>query len=95
MSRSDGHHVEAAVEAVDEIDVGMSRIAPHGFGARGASASEGVTGGVGDPEVGLDLGQPHHNLPIGVFSDQQLAQQLTRHDLGGTLVEVTFERWGV
>jgi serine protease inhibitor ecotin len=54
-----------------------------------------VAGRIFDSEVCLDLGQPHDNVSSGVLSYQQFAQEFARHDLGGTLVEVTLERWGV
>ena len=93
--RPDGHHVEAAVETIDEIDVGVARLAPHGLGAWCATASEGMAGGILDPEVSLHLCQAESNHPVRVCANQQLAQKLTRHDLGGTLVEVTLEHWRV
>ncbi len=55
-SRTDGHDVEAAVETVDEIDVGVAGLAPHRLGARCAATAVGVAGGIIDPEIRLDLG---------------------------------------
>lgn len=71
---ADGYHVQTAVQAVHEINIGMSRLAPHGLGSRGASAAKGVTGRVLYPEVGLDLRQTKDNVPISVSSNQQFAQ---------------------
>lgn len=49
-----GGCVEAVVHAVDEVDVGAAGWAEEG-GVVGSEAAEGVRGGVGEAEVGLDL----------------------------------------
>ncbi len=92
VSRPNRHHVEAVVETVDEIDVRAPGLAPHGFGSRGATTAKGVAGGVVDPEIGLDLGQANRRLsPSSRSRTKSFPEQIPRHDLGGTLVEVARE----
>jgi serine protease inhibitor ecotin len=54
-----------------------------------------MAGGIADPEVGFNLRKAHGRRSVRMCPDQQLTEQLSRHDLGGTLVKGTVEHWGV
>ena len=58
----------------------MPRGAEHHLGARGAAAALGVGGQVVRPEIRLDLDQPSPQTRPIDLADQQLAEQVARHD---------------
>ncbi len=70
--RGAAHQVQAPVDAVGAIDVGVARRAEHG-GVAGGRAAERVRGGV-LPVVGLDLDDP----PAHSVHEQRHADQLGR-----------------
>src|SRR2546430_6980343 len=79
-ARLPGHEVETPVHAVCEIDVGMPRRAEHNLGAWSPASTFRVGGQVVRAEVGLDLDEPApHYLPVEL-ANEDLAQQVARHD---------------
>lgn len=87
FSRADRDDIEAVVKAVNQVDIGVTRLTPHGFRALRSAAAKGMTGRVVDTEVCLDLGQANDHFAVGVAPDDQLAQEISRHLLGGALIE--------
>ena len=85
-----GGGVEAVVHAVDEVDVGVSGRAEEGE-VVGGEASVGVGGGVGEAEVGLDLGDAAGEALAVEIADEELAEEGSRDDLGGAGVEGSWE----
>ena len=85
-----GGRVEAVVHAVDEVDVGAARWAEEG-GVVGGEAAKGMRGGVGEAEVGLDLGDAAGEALAVEIADEELAEEGSRDDLGGTGVEGSWE----
>jgi len=57
-----GDEFEEGVDAVAEVDIGVTWGAPHGCVARGFAA-EAVVGGVVLRTVGLNLGDPQRDVP--------------------------------
>jgi hypothetical protein len=77
-----GGCVEAVVHAVDEVDVGAAGWAEEG-GVVGSEAAEGVRGGVGEAEVGLDLDDAAGEALAVEIADEEFAEEGSGDDLGG------------
>src|SRR6202034_1587486 len=77
-----GGGVEAVVHAVDEVDVGAAGWAEEGE-VIGGEAAVGVRGGVGEAEVGLDLGDAAGEALAVEIADEELAEESSGYDLGG------------
>src|SRR5271170_3193225 len=85
-----GGGVEAVVHAVDEVDVGAAGWTEEGE-VVGGEAAVGVGGGVGETEVGLDLGDAAGEALAVEIADEKLAEEGSRDDLGGAGVEGSWE----
>lgn len=81
-----GGCIEAVVHAVDEVDVGAAGWAEE-WGVVGGEAAVGVGGGVGEAEVGLDLGDAAGEALAVKIADKELAEEGSGDDLGGAGVE--------
>src|ERR1700734_3191780 len=88
-----GGCVEAVVHAVDEVDVGATGWAEEGE-VVGGEAAVGVGGGVGEAEVGLDLGDSAGEALAVEIADEELAEEGSGDDLGGARVEGSSEEFG-
>jgi len=87
-----GGCVDAVVHAVDEVYVGAAGWAEEGE-VVGGEAAVGVGGGVGEAEVGLDLGDVAGE-PLAVeIADEELAEEGSGYDLGGARVEAPWEKF--
>src|SRR6185295_1903887 len=73
-----GDDVEAVVDSIDEVDVGVARRTEHHGVARRGSGP-GVARGVLGSAVGLDLDDAprHHTVPVAV--DQPASEEIARH----------------
>ena len=81
-----GGCVDAVVHAVDEVDVGAAGWAEEGE-VVGGEAAVGVRRGVGEAEVGLDLGDAASEALAVEVADEELAEECSRDDLWGAGVE--------
>jgi hypothetical protein len=86
-ARLAGHDVEAEVDAVDPVDVGVTPREVHGLVARRPPAGEGVARPVVRTEVGLDLDDPRAHAAAPELALELAAEQVARHDVGGTKEE--------
>ena len=85
-----GGGVEAVVHAVDEVDVGAAGWAEEGE-VIGGEAAIGVRGGVGEAEVGLDLGDAAGEALAVEIADEEFAEESSGDDFGGAGVEGFWE----
>ena len=88
-----GGCVEAVVHAVDEVDVGVAGWAEEGE-VVGGEAAVGVGCGVGEAEVGLDLGDAAGEALAVEGADEEFAEESSGDDLGGAGVEGSWEELG-
>ena len=82
-----GGDIEAVVHAVDEVDVRVAGWAEEG-GVVGCEAAEGVGGGVGATEVGLDFDDAADEALAFEMANEKFAEKGSGHDLGRARVEV-------
>ena len=87
-----GGCVDAVVHAVDEVDVGATGWAEEGSVVR-SEAAVGVGGGIGEAEVGLDLGDTAGEALAVEIADEELAEEGLGYDLGGAGVEGSWEEF--
>jgi len=73
------HDVQAVVQSVDGVHVGVAAGQPHGGVARRASAAEGVAGPVRRPQVGLGFDDRAGQAPPAHHAHQALAEQPAGH----------------
>ena len=88
-----GGCVEAVVHAVDEVDVGVAGWAEEGE-VVGGEAAEGVGGGVGEAEVGLDLGDAAGEALAVEIADEEPAEEGSGYSFGGAGVEGSWQELG-
>lgn len=88
-----GGCVDAVVHAVDEVDVGSAGWAEEGE-VVGGEAAVGVGGGVGEAEVGFDLGDAAGKTLAVEIADEELAEESSGYDLGRAGIEAPWEEFG-
>jgi len=85
-----GGCVEAVVHAVDEVDVGAAGWAEEGE-VIGGEAAVGVRGGVGEAEVGFDLGDAAGEALAVEIADEEFSEEGSGDGVGGAGVEGSWE----
>lgn len=83
------------IHPVDQIGVGVARVAPHAEHPGGSAAAKRVAGWIGRPEIGFNLSQANGDHSFEMTAYKDLSQQAFGNVGGRALVEFPAETSGL